>query len=82
MDSILIWGMVRVEVQFQEKKNSLICLWEKASPLFLICNIFRYKEEIFPIKYLGIPIKLGRVFKEDWNPHARLYGEKIEGLEK
>lgn len=49
-------------------KNFIVCLGEKTSSMYFICNIFRGREERFSIKYLGTSIKPGRLLKEDWNP--------------
>lgn len=33
-----------------------------------ISDVWGYKEESFPIKYLGLPIKHEKLKKQDWNP--------------
>lgn len=67
---IIKWTLYCFEAWSELKINfnsSLICLGEKILSIFFICSIFGCKEERFPIKYLGIPIKLGKLSKEDWN---------------
>lgn len=59
-------------------KNSFISLGPKNLSLSLILDIFICKENVFPIKYLSIPIKLGKLSKQEWNSLLDFFEKRLE----
>lgn len=76
------WGLCSFEAwsgpRINFSKSFFICLGSKNLTINLIFEIFRCKEEQFPMKYLGIPIKPEKFFKQDWNPLLDCFEKKLE----
>lgn len=65
----------RLKINFD--KSSFVCLGKKSVSILLILEIFRCKEEKFPIKYLNIPIKLGRLSRGKIGPPMMLLRKSL-----
>lgn len=76
------WGLYYFEawsdLRINFSKSSFICLGTKHLTINLILEIINCKEGKFPLKHLGIPIKPGKLFKEDWNLLLDCFEKKVE----
>lgn len=62
-------------------KSSLVCLGSRNVTMQIIREVFRCREEQFPITYMGIPVKPGKLTKKNWLPLLDCFVKKIRGLE-
>lgn len=61
---------IRVVLYFWDKVNT--------SKNFIL-DVLECKGEKLPIKYLGIPIKAGRLNKQDWTPLLETFEKRLKG---
>jgi hypothetical protein len=55
--------MFGLEINFH--KSEILVVWASKEESAKIANCFNYKEGMFPLKYLGIPVSSNKLFSID-----------------
>jgi len=70
-----IWSGLSIDFH----KSAVIFFAHKELTAYLVTSILNCPIQDFPIKYLGIPIKLGALRKGDWSSPIDSLEKKLEG---
>lgn len=70
-----MWSRLRINFS----KTSLIHLGEVNLTDQIIRVIFSYRVDTFPIRYLGFPLRQGRLSKQEWDPLFDQLKRQLEG---